>query len=93
MPKLPSPLRAPDLARIPAAWRVVPAGTALFRVYFRGGPHPATWSAFRRYGPANARFDHHEPPPRAQAHGILYAAIHPRTPLAEVFQARRTINT
>jgi RES domain len=92
LPKLPLPPLAPDLARIEPAWRAVPAGTALFRVYFRGGPHPATWSGFRRYGPTNARFDHHEPPPHAQARGILYAAIHPRTPLAEVFQARRAIN-
>lgn len=92
MPKLPLPPRAADLARVAPAWRVVPAGTALFRVYFRGGPQPGLWSGFRHYGPTNARFDHHEPPPRTQARGILYAAAHPRTPLAEVFQARRTIN-
>lgn len=93
MPKLPLPPRAADLARIPPAWRVVPAGTALFRVYFRGGPHPGLWSTFRYYGPTNARFDHQEPPPRIQARGILYAATLPRTPMAEVFQARRTITT
>ncbi len=67
-------------------------GTALFRVYFRGGPHPGTWNRFRHYGPTNARFDHHEPPPHVQNRGMLYAASHPRTPLAEVFQAGRTIN-
>ena len=93
MPKLPHPPGVAELARVRPAWRVVPAGTALFRVYFRGGPHPGVWNAFRRYGPANARFDHHELPPRIQERGILYAAVHPRTPLAEVFQARRTIDT
>ena len=92
MPKLPRPPPAPDLARVSPAWRVVPAGTALFRVYFRSGPYPGTWNQFRHYGPTNARFDHHEPPPRVQDRGILYAAGHPRTPLAEVFQAGRTIN-
>lgn len=92
MPKLPQPPPTPDLARIPPAWRAVPAGTALFRVYFRGGPYPGAWDRFRHYGPTNARFDHHEPPPRVQDRGILYAAGHPRTSLAEVFQAGRTID-
>ena len=92
MPKLPRPPRAADLARIPPDWKVIPAGTALLRVYFRGGPHPGSWNRLRHYGPTNARFDHAEPPPRVQTRGILYAAGRPRTPLAEVFQARRTIN-
>jgi hypothetical protein len=92
LPKLPRPPPAADLARIQTAWRVVPAGTTLFRVYFRGGPHPGAWDRFRHYGPTNARFDHHEPPPRIQDRGVLYAAGHSRTPLAEVFQASRTID-
>jgi hypothetical protein len=70
----------------------VPAGTALFRIYFRGGAYPITWNQLRFYGPTNARLDHHEPPARFQSRGILYAADHPRTTLAEVFQAQRTIN-
>jgi hypothetical protein len=93
LPKLPLPPSSADLARIPPVWRIAPAGTALFRDYFRGGPYPVAWDQLRYYGPTNARFDHHEAPPRIQARGNLYAASHPRTPLAEVFQARRTINT
>jgi hypothetical protein len=41
----------------------------------------------------NARFDHHEEPPRLQDGGILYAATQPRAALAEVFQAGRLIDT
>jgi hypothetical protein len=92
LPKLPLPPSVADLARVPPVWNVVPTGTALFRIYFRGGPHPVAWNQLRYYGPTNARFDHHETPPRVQARGVLYAADHPRTSLAEVFQARRTID-
>ena len=92
MPKLPLPPIASDLARIPPTWNVVPAGTALYRIYFRDGSYPVVWSQFRYYGPTSARFDHHVLPPRVQSRGILYAAKHPRTSLAEVFQARRTID-
>ena len=64
----------------------------MFRVYFLGGPHPGTWNGFRHYGPLRGRFDHHLPPPRVQERGILYLARHPRTCLAEVFQAARFID-
>jgi hypothetical protein len=77
---------------VPPEWRVVPAGTALFRVYFRASRHPTAWNAFRFFGPVNARFDHHEEPPHLQERGILYAASHPRAALAEVFQAGRLID-
>jgi hypothetical protein len=77
---------------VPPDWRVVPAGTALFRVYFRASRHPTPWNAFRFFGPVNARFDHHEEPPHVQDRGILYAATHPRAALAEVFQAGRLID-
>ena len=70
----------------------VPAGTIVFRVYFRGGNFPVIWNQLHYFGPTMARFDHHELPPAMQPRGILYAADHPRTSLAEVFQARRTIN-
>ena len=92
MPKPPLPPIVSDLARIPPTWNLVPAGTALYRIYFRGGPYPVVWNQLRYYGPTSARFDHHMPPPHVQSPGILYAANHPRTSLAEVFQARRTIN-
>ena len=51
------------------------------------------WNQFRRWGPvATARFDHHEPPPHLQNHGILYAATQITACVAEVFQARRLID-
>lgn len=94
MSKVPVP---PDpawlAAHVAPAWMDLPAGTPCFRVYFRTSPHPAVWNQFRFYGPTQARFDHHEPPPAVQTRGILYAATLPAAALAEVFQARRTINT
>ena len=93
MPKLPRPPAACELSHVPPHWKFIPPGTLLFRAYFQGGAHPAPWYAFRFYGPAETRFDHHELPPHMQARGILYAALEPRTCLAEAFQARRTINT
>ncbi|MFN8634111.1 MAG: RES family NAD+ phosphorylase [Chloroflexota bacterium] len=80
------------LASVLPAWKIVPTDSALFRVYFRGGPFPVTWNHLRYYGPTHARFDHHLPPARIQNRGILYASDHPRTPLAEVFQVSRTID-
>lgn len=72
---------------------LLPAGTELWRVYFRGSRHPTTWSTFRSYGPVpTARFDHHLPPPREQERGICYAAIAGPICLAEVFQATRVID-
>jgi hypothetical protein len=71
----------------------VPAGTLLWRVYFRSGPYPAVWSGFRHFGPvASSRFDHHRPPPSRQDRGILYAAARGPTCLAEVFQDTRTVD-
>jgi len=73
--------------------RVVPQGTALFRVYFRGGDHPGTWNGFRHFGPVpSGRFDHHLGRPHLQSRGIMYVAWHPRTCFAEVFQAKRRID-
>ncbi|MDQ6602168.1 MAG: RES family NAD+ phosphorylase [Chloroflexota bacterium] len=73
--------------------RTLPAGTELWRVYFRGGAHPTTWNTFRTFGPiVSARFDHHEPPPHEQRRAILYAAIAGPICLAEVFQETRVID-
>ena len=91
-PKLPTPPLPDQLAAIPPDWRVVPAGTTLFRVYGRAGPHPGTWNNFRFYGPLNSRFDPHELPRSTQQRGVLYGASHPAAALAEFFQTRRTIN-
>lgn len=93
MPKSPEPPVPDRLAAIESALRALPAGSELWRVYFRGGAHPASWHTFRAYGPARgARFDHHLPPPRAQERGILYAASDGPICMAEVFQHTRTID-
>jgi len=93
LPKFPHPPPVERLVELGAEERAVPEGTALFRVYFRGGAHSGTWKGFRSFGPvASARFDHHLSPPHMQSRGILYVAWHPRTCLAEVFQAKRRID-
>ena len=69
-----------------------PPGPPAFRVHFAAGPYPGAWNSFRYYGPLRVRFDHHLPPPRFQERGILYLARHPRTCLAEAFQATRRID-
>jgi hypothetical protein len=91
--KFPEP-PAPRDVPVPsgAELRSLPAGTPLWRVYFRGGPHSAVWNQFRHFGPTSARFDHHEPPLRTQTRGILYAAARGPTCLAEVYQDTRTID-
>ncbi len=89
MAKLPEP---PDPLTAKAQTMTLGAGTLLCRIYFRGGSHATTWSRFRFFGPTQARFDHHDPPPRVQAKGILYAAISPITCLAEAFQATRVVD-
>jgi hypothetical protein len=93
MAKLPEPPGPGALAaRLGAELRVLPAGTLVWRLYRRGGAHPSGWSDLRRFGPVpSMRFDHHEPPPRAQDRGILYAALRVSTCMAEVFQETRTI--
>jgi hypothetical protein len=90
--KFPEPPAAEDLAGIAPEWKTLPRGTALWRLYFRGGQHPTFWNTFRMYGPASSRFDHHLPPPYVQERGILYAAAHGPTCLAEVFQDTRVID-
>lgn len=71
------------------------AGSRIWRVYFQGGAHPTTWDQFRAWGPTNARFDHHPPPPSLKTEQILYGAIGANaavTSIAEVFQAARVVD-
>jgi hypothetical protein len=91
--KFPDPPAAGALAaRLLPALKRLPEGTLLWRIYRQGAAHPAAWNEFRHWGPVpNARFDHHLPPPHAQARGILYAATLVATCFAEVFQDTRTI--
>ena len=92
MAKFPEPPAAGQLAGIVPEIRALPAGSRLWRVYFRGGRHPAFWDTFRTFGPTGSRFDHHLPPPHPQSRGILYAALAGPTCLAEVFQQTRVID-
>ena len=92
MAKFPEPPHRAELRRVGPQWRELPAGTLLVRIYGRGGAQPVDWNTFRFYGPLDGRFDHHEPPPSLQSRGILYAATHAVTCIAERFQAARTID-
>ncbi len=68
------------------------AGTQLWRIYFRAGPHPTHWAMFRSFGPVDARFDHHLEPARIQERAILYGFTMATTCFAEVFQESRIID-
>ena len=92
MPNFPEPPRTRSLAKIPPLKKALPAGTLLWRIIFQSGEHADTWNAFRHFGPADGRFDHHLPPPRVQNRGILYAAIQGPTCFAEFFQETRVID-
>jgi hypothetical protein len=96
VPKLPDPPSVEALRASEPDIRRLPRGTVLARVYFTAGPYPTRWNEFRRYGPINARFDHHLPDPvgepRAQERAILYCATSAVTCLAEVFQETRRID-
>ena len=93
MPKFPGPPSRGQLAaRLRADVKVLSRGTLVWRIYLRGGAHPAAWSRFRHWGPVpSMRFDHHSPPLRQQPRGIVYAAMRVYTCVAEVFQETRTI--
>lgn len=93
MAKLPAPPSLAELAAIPPRLHTLTAGARLWHVYFRGGGYPRSWYTFRDYGPiATARFDHHTAPPHVQDRRIYYAGTFAQTCVAEVFQARRTID-
>lgn len=95
MAKFPEPPPVATLAALGPELCVLPAGTVIWRLYFAGGAHPTTWSQLRTWGPTDARFDAHPPPPRNHVeHAILYGAFGPVaavTCLAEVFQATRVV--
>jgi hypothetical protein len=96
LPKLPNPPSPDALAAIRSDLRRLPAGTRVWRVYFRGGPHPGRWNLLRAFGPTTARFDHHLPNAAGEAweqtRAIQYVALDGITPLAEVFQDSRVID-
>ena len=98
--KLGLPPPVADLQKVPAEIHMLPTGTRLVRLYYRGGDHPTTWHAFRAEGPLNGRFDHQLPReagarrtrPSAPPRAILYAALDALTCLAEVYQDTRQID-
>lgn len=97
MAKFPEPPSARELAeRLEPEIRRLARGTRLWRVYYRGGPHPTRWPVFRAFGPTSARFDHHltdaSGRPRVQERKVLHAAEQGLTSLAEVFQDTRVID-
>ena len=91
--------RSPDrqlLRRLTPPVFIVPAGTTIHRIYFRGGPYASTWKSLRYFGPADARFDHHKRDesgqPFDQEGGIIYLARDIPTALAELFQVGRLVD-
>jgi hypothetical protein len=94
--KLPAPPSVERLRELGVEAATLPRGTLLWRIYFRGGDHPVSWRTFRAFGPVDARFDHHQPPPhedeREGARAILYAARWWPTCVAEVFQRQREVD-
>lgn len=97
MAKLPEPPPAAAMRSIPPDVELLPAGTRLYRIYFRGGRHPGGSGRFRNFGPLpDARFDHHPDPAGVHERAILYAAVWEdavATCVAEAFQEGRLVDT
>ena len=97
MAKLPEPPAAFAMRGIPPDVEVLPVGTRLYRIYFRGGEHQGGWNQFRDFGPiSSARFDHHFEPPMVQERAILYVAFREdavATCVAKAFQEGRLVDT
>lgn len=80
------------MARLLPELKILARGTIIWRIYYRGGAHPVSWSRFRHWGPVvTARFDHHLIPAGPQTRGTIYGALRVHTCFAEVFQDTRTI--
>ena len=93
MPKVPRTPTHDRLDAPPPDVHALPAGSTVWRIYFRGGRHPTRWNRFRRVGPTDARFDHQiELPAADQERAVLYASGDPVTCFAEVFQRTRLVN-
>jgi hypothetical protein len=94
--KFPEPPGVSALRNITPEILVLPAGAALARIYFAGGPHPSRWNQFRSFGPTEARWDHHLPNVQGaaveQTRSVFYCAPDVDTCAAEVFQATRRID-
>lgn len=89
--RLPPPTAADVAAAVPLPEElaILDPDDLLVRVHALGGPHPAAWNEFRRFGPTKSRYDHHTLPRRVQDRGIAYVAsgaVAFTTALAEYFQ-------
>jgi hypothetical protein len=97
MTKLPEPPSVSALREVSPDVDVLPAGSRIYRVYFRGGRYPSSWNRARAFGPIpGARFDHHIEPAKTQERAIMYAATNTdavATCVAEVFQDTRLVDT
>lgn len=93
MPKVPRKPSLKYLQTLDPDIKQIRAGAVLWRVYYRGGPHPTRWSDFRHVGPTDARFDHQlGDEPEHQDRAVLYAADDPVTCVGEAFQKHRVVN-
>ncbi len=100
--KLPLPQPgAPLPALLPEDILTLGAGTAMGRIFCRGGPYPTGWDAFRSFGPTGSRFDPHladaSGAPCEGSRGVMYLAYRGRrdaltTCLAEFFQRAEMID-
>jgi RES domain len=97
VPKLPWPPAAEKLRRevrldLEGDVAAVHSATVLVRLHRTEGGHVHRWNAMRRFGPVDARFEPHEPPPHEQAAGVTYLSLAVQTSLAEVYQRTRVVN-
>lgn len=93
MTKLPPP--PADLAAVgirPEECREITPETALWRIHRVRGEVLTPWNRLRHFGPVDARFEPHPPPPADHPdRAVWYGAATPRTAFAEVFQRTRTV--
>lgn len=94
MPKLPLP--PADLAESvgirSGEIREITTETLLWRIHRVRGGHVTPWNQLRHFGPIDARFEPHPPPPgEHHDRAVWYAAVTPQTAFAEVFGRTRTV--
>lgn len=79
----------------------LPEATMVARVYNAEGKYPSHWWQFRTFGPVDARFDPHPPPPaESPEHSVMYVVPEQHRGqdsaiaacLIEVFQQQRIIH-
>ena len=92
MVKLPAAPPPADLVTLGADVVALAPHTVLWRVHRTAGPHALGWNEMRAFGPTDARFDPHPPPPDDRSGElVLYLALDVVTCLAEVFQTTRVL--